>query len=76
MRKTPLIAAQFLIAVLAAVTLVFGLSIVAGIGLAAGCKDSGPTSMKFDAKGAYTAQGQQYTKGAATGNTATTTTTE
>jgi hypothetical protein len=55
--------------------LVFAVAIAAVIGVAAGCKDDGPTSMKFNpAKAEYTAQQNQYTKGAATGITAGTTT--
>jgi hypothetical protein len=38
------------------------------VGLAAGCKDSGPTSMKFDPAKANYSAGPQYSKGAAAGS--------
>jgi len=54
--------------------LMLALATVAVAGVAGGCKDSGPTSMNFDpAKANYSAKGG-YTKGAASGTTAATST--
>jgi hypothetical protein len=55
--------------------LVLALATAAVVGVVVGCKDSSPTPMQFDpAKANYSANQAGYTKGAAPGTAATTTT--